>query len=163
MARRLTTRPDDLPIPVDAKAHSSWPPIMLEIAAHIGAYDTLRIVDAYAGQRVYIPIDASRNPLRDLIGSDKAAIMSQVFGIETLLIPSGRRPLERARRAGVVALVRAKKMTVSDAAALLRMAPRHLTTLINKTDEGTDDEPLVMLERPRDARQLEMFEPDPTT
>ncbi len=159
MVRRISTRPEDLPIPIDAKAHRSWPPIMLEIAAHIGAYDTLRLVDAYAGQRLYVPIDASRSRLGELIGSEKAAIMSQVFGVETLLIPSGRRPLERARRAGVIALVRTKKMTVSEAAALLRMAPRHLTTLINKTDEGTDAEPLLTLERPRDARQLEMFDP----
>lgn len=158
MARQIATRPEDLPIPEDARPHVSWPPLMLDMAAHIGAYATLRIVDAFAGQCIYVPIDPSRSPFTDVIGTEKAATMAHVYGRERLPIPSGRHALMRARRAGVVALVRANRMSRTDASALLRMPLRHLSTLINKTDEGTDAEPLLTLERPRDPRQLDMFE-----
>lgn len=157
MAKALTTRPDDLPIPEDTRPHASWPPIMLDMAAHIGPYDTLRIVDAFAGQYIYVPIDPSKSPFLGILGSEKAAMFAHVYGAERLPIPAGRNALARARRAGVIALVRAKRMTLKDAAALLRMPVRHMSTLINKTDEGTDAEPAVLLERPRDPRQLDMF------
>ncbi|MFY9350077.1 MAG: hypothetical protein WBL20_04705 [Sphingobium sp.] len=158
MARPLNTRPDELPIPQDAKPHRSWPALMLDMAAHIGAYDTLRLVDAFAGQYVYVPLDASRSPFAEVLGRDQAAVLSRIYGREKLQIPAGRSALARARRAGVVALVRAKRLTVSEGAAWLRMPVRHLSTLINHTDEGTDAEPLLDLQRPRDARQIEMFD-----
>ena len=158
MAHKFTTRPEELPIPEDARPHASWPPLMLEMAAHIGAYATLCLVDAFAGQYIYVPLDAARSPFREIVGAEKAEILSHVYGRERLPIPAGRNPLMRARRAGVIALVRSNKMTVSEAAARLRMPVRHLSTLINKTDEGTDAEPLLLLDRPRDARQIEMFE-----
>lgn len=158
MAHQFATRPEQLPIPEDARPHKSWPPLMLDMAAHIGAYATLRIVDAFAGQYIYVPIDPSRSPFADVVGSERAATLAQVYGRERLPIPSGRNALMRARRAGVIALVRSGRMTVSEAAARLRMPVRHLSTLINKTDEGTDAEPALLLERPRDARQLDMFE-----
>lgn len=158
MARRFTSRPEDLPIPEDAKPHKTWPPLMLDMAAHIGSYATLCLVDAFAGQYVYVPLDPMLSPFADVIGAEKAAVLAHVYGRERLPIPAGRNALMRARRAGVLALVRAKRMTVSEAAARLRMPVRHLSTLINQTDEGTDAEPLLLLELPRDARQLDMFE-----
>ena len=158
MARQFASRPEELPIPEDAKPHKSWPPLMLDMAAHIGAYATLKIVDAFAGQFIYVPLDSSRSPFTDVIGADKAAVLAHVYGRERIPIPSGRNALMRARRGGILALVRAKKMTISEGAARLRMPVRHLSTLINKTDEGTDAEPALILERPRDARQLDMFE-----
>jgi len=158
MARQIATRPEDLPIPEDAKAHESWPPIMLDMAAHVGAHATLRIVDAFAGQYIYVPMDVSRSPFTDVVGAEKAAVLAHVYGRERLPIPVGRNALMRARRAGVIALVRAKKLGVGEAAALLRMPVRHMSRLINKTDEGTDAEPTLLLQRPRDARQLDMFE-----
>jgi hypothetical protein len=62
MARARTFRPEDIPIPTDAGAHESWPPAMLEMAAHIGPYATLLVVDAFAGQDVYVPRDPARSP-----------------------------------------------------------------------------------------------------
>jgi hypothetical protein len=158
MARHFTMRPEQLPIPEDTKPHASWPPLMLDMAAHIGAYATLCIVDAFAGQYIYIPVDASRSPFEDIIGREKAAVLAHVYGRERLPIPTGRHALSRARRAGVIALVRANRMTVSEAAARLRTPVRHLSTLINQTDEGTDAEPAILLQRTRDARQLDMFD-----
>lgn len=157
MARARTFRPDDIPIPPDARPHASWPPMMLEMAAHIGPYDTLRIVDAFAGQEVYVPLDAKRSPFTDIVGVDKAAVLAHVYGRERLPIPTGRNALLRARRQGVIAAIRAHRLTVVEGAAILRMARRHLSRLVNQTDEGLDCQQVPLLERPKDARQLEMF------
>jgi hypothetical protein len=157
MARPRTFRPDDIPIPEDSRAHASWPPTMLEMAAHIGAYDTLRIVDAFAGQDVYIPVDPRRSPFTDIVGADKAAVLSHVYGRERLPIPSGRQPLLRARRQGIIAAIRANRMSVVEGAAILRMARRHLSRLVNQTEEGLDSEPVFVLPSVKDPRQLDMF------
>ena len=157
MARRLTTRLDDFPIPEDVKADPKWPPIMLDMAAHVGAHATLLIVDTYAGQEVYVPLDVTRSPFRDIVDEQRVATMAHVFGRQRIRIPAGRLQLDKARRAGIVAAIRADKMTISEGAAIIRMPRRHMETLIKKTDEATDAEPVAMLVRPRDTRQLEMF------
>lgn len=157
MSRPKSYKADAVAIPTDAKPHASWPPLMLDMAAHIGPYATLCIVDAFAGRQIYIPIDAKLNPFTDIIGSEKAAVLSHVYGCERLEIPTGRNALLRARRQGVIAAIRAGRLTVVEGAAMLRMARRHLSRLVNQSDEGTDAEPVPILERPRDHRQLEMF------
>lgn len=157
MARPRTSRPEDIPIPADAKPHKSWGPVMLEMAAHIGPYHTLLLVDAFAGQDVYVPLDAAQSPFTEIIGAEKAAILSYVYGRERLPIPTGRNALHRARRQGVIALIREKRLSVSEGAAIMRMKRAHMSMLVNQTNEGTDSEPVMLLERPRDNRQMEMF------
>lgn len=130
---------------------------MLEMAAHIGAYDTLRIVDAFAGQTVYVPMNASRNPFVEVVGADKATILSHVYGAEKLPIPTGRQPLAHARRQAVIAAIRSGSLSVSKGAAMLRMPRRHLSHLVNQTNEGTDCEPVAALASRHDARQIDMF------
>jgi len=78
MAHQFTTRPEALPIPEEARPHKSWPPLMLDMAAHIGAYATLRIVDAFAGQYIYVPLDPALSPFREVIGNEKAAVLAHV-------------------------------------------------------------------------------------
>lgn len=158
MAYRVTTRLDDFPIPADVRADPSWPPILLDMAAHVGAYAALLIVDAYAGQEIVVPLNPARSPFTDIVGAETAATLSRVYGRERLRIPSGRRHLDKVRRAGIVAAVRNNSMTVANAAALLRMAVRHLSYIVNSTPEATDAQPVALLERSRDARQLEMFD-----
>lgn len=162
MARPRTLRPEDIPIPADARADAGWPPLMLDMAAHIGAYDTLRIVDAFAGQDVYMPIDPARCPFLPIVGEAKAATLAHVYGRERLPIPSGRNALMKARRAGIIALIRARRMTVVDGAAILRMPRRHLSTLVNRADEAVDAAPAVLPRPPRDPAQLDMFDPAET-
>lgn len=162
MARPRTFRPEDIPIPMDAQAYENWAPIMLDMAAHIGPYATLLLVDAFAGQQVYVSSNPARSPFAEIIGTDKAAILAHVYGREQLQIPSGRRELLRARRQGIIAAVREKRMTVGEGAAILRMARRHFSHLVNHSDEGLECEPLVLTPR-KDPRQLDMFgENDPS-
>lgn len=157
MARPRSFRPEDLPIPEDARPHRTWPPIMLEMAAHIGPYDTLRIVDAFAGQDVYVPKDERRSPFRDIVGPAKVAVLASIYARQRIPIPVARGPLLRARRQGIIAAIRVGQMTVAEGAAILRMNRRHVSRLINQTDEGLDTEPALVLPSVTDPRQLDMF------
>lgn len=163
MARPRTFRLENTPIPTDAKPYPTWPASMLEMAAHIGPYATLLLVDAFAGQDVYVPLDPKRSPFTDIIGAEKAEIIAHVYGREKLPIPTGRNPLLRARRQGIIAAARAGKISKKEAAAILRTPRAYFSRLFNQTDEGTDAMPVAELMRPRDTRQLEMFDdPDAT-
>jgi len=157
MAKARTVRLDQFPIPHDAQADPRWPPLMLDIAAHIGPYATLLIVDAFGGQDVYVPIDGSTNKFRELIGPERADIMSHVYGRENLAIPLGTSQLHKARRAGIVAACREGRMTISDGAAMIPMRRGHLSRLVNHSDEGKNTAPMVLTARTHDPRQLDMF------
>lgn len=153
-------RLEDLPIPKDAGPTRLWTGQMLELAAHIGPYATLLLVDRIGGQKVLIPIDPARNRLRDVIGTDAAATLSRVYGANEILVPVARAALNEARRGPVIAAIREGRLTVAAAAPILRTASRYLSYLVNHTDEGRSDRPWVPTRvRPRaaDPRQLDMF------
>ncbi|RQW45310.1 hypothetical protein [Novosphingobium sp. LASN5T] len=141
---RLTL--EDLPIPPDIKVHEYWPPLLAEMADHIGAYDTLRVVDAFAGRDVYFPMDVERSPFTQVIGREKATILSHVYGRERLPIPTGSDTLLHAKRQGVIAAIRAGRLSVVQGASILRMARRHVSRLVNKTDEGIGYAPIDLPE-----------------
>lgn len=158
MARPYAACLRDMPIPTDCMANPQWPPIMQELAASIGAYDTLLIVDAFSGQDIYIPTDPSKNPFTGIIAPDKAAIISHVFSAERITIPQGNRWVEQAKRQGIIASVRQKQLTVIEAAAMLGKDRRFVYRLLNRTDEGLHHTPMVLISRKSDPRQIDMFE-----
>ncbi|ARR54775.1 hypothetical protein HY78_15695 [Rhizorhabdus wittichii DC-6] len=129
---------------------------MREMADHIGAYETLVISDRHGGQDIYVPIDATKNPLRPLIGAAKSRTISFVYGRLTLAIPTARYALDRARRATVLAAVRGDILTVTDAARIMGVRRDYASKLVNRTDEGLGVEPPVAA-RKVDPRQIEMF------
>lgn len=127
----------DFPIPANVAAGGAgWSPSMIEMADHIGARATLLISDRFGGEEMRIPIDPRRNPFRALIGDELATRVSAVYGGERLAIPIARYALDVARRAGVIATVRAGRMTRSDMARVLRIRRDSASHLINRTDEG---------------------------
>jgi hypothetical protein len=150
----------DLPIPADAKVTRKWPPQMVEMADHIGAYHTLRLIDARGGQQVRVPIDPERSPFRDVLDARLVRVMAQVYGGNELELPVGRAVLSEARRAPVLASVRAGDMTVREAAKILGTARTYVSELVNRTAEASG---AVPLRRPRrgDDRQIDMFERTP--
>lgn len=137
---------EDLPIPPDARVHECWPPLLSEMADHIGAYDTLRVVEAFPGREVYIPINPENSPFRGLLGDETVKVMSHVYGRERLPIPVGSDTLLHAKRQGVIAAIRAGRLSVVRGAAILRMARRHLSRLVNQTDEGFGYAPIELPE-----------------
>lgn len=148
---------DDLPIPADVRVTKKWTEQMREMAAHIGAYRTLLVIDALGGQLIDIPSDPAGNRMAAVIGDEGAAIMSRIYGGNRLWVPVGRPALNEARRAGIIAAIREKRMTIADAAPILKTSRSYLGFLVNRTDEGEEAEPYVPRRSRHDPRQIEMF------
>lgn len=147
----------DIPIPLDVRPTKGWTEQMVEMADHIGAYATMQIVAHFGGQTVYIPVNPSGNPFRDLIGPAKAEIISRVYGPYKFQVPTARHAVNLARRGGVLRLVRQREMTARDAAIILGTSRSYLSHLL-KSDE--DAAPPALLPRkaaPVDPRQIDIF------
>lgn len=148
-------QPEDLPIPEDIAPGPGWAPIMHEMAAHIGAPAVLRLVAQFGGLRLYVPMQPEGWHIAGLIGAEKAAILSRVFGREMLVLPTARYALDHARRAGVIAAVRAGQLSLSRAAWILRINRAYVSRLAARTSEGRSTPPLANTAR---NRQLGLFD-----
>lgn len=149
----------DLPIPPDARVTRKWPPQMVEMADHIGAWHTLRLIDAKGGEQVRVPLDPERSPFRGILDAPLVRIMARVYGGNELELPVGRAVLNEARRAPVLASVRKGDITVRAAAKILGTSRTYMSELVNRTAEASGAEPLRRPAR-GDDRQIEMFQSD---
>lgn len=148
---------DDLPIPEDVRPDASWSPQLLEMAAHIGAYSALMIVERYGGYDLYIAKSTDHYGFSDLIGKAKAETMRWVYGNTCLTVPTAKDVLARARRAPIIALVRKGDITIAEAARRCRTTRRYMSALVRKDEEGFSSDPIA-LPSIRDPRQIEMFD-----
>ncbi len=154
------TRIEDLPIPADVRPNSRWTPSMLEMAAHIGPYETLKIVERYGGLSLYIPqVPPSDWHVLDIIGWQAAAKLCSIYTSERLPIPVAAAAVRHAKRASVVAAIRAKEMSLTEGAHILRTSRTYLSGLVNGSDEGETALPAV-LPRKRHPGQIELFDED---
>ncbi|GAN14127.1 hypothetical protein I6G65_16045 [Sphingomonas paucimobilis] len=149
----------DLPIPDTVQPGRGWSPFMLEMAAHIAPKHILTLVDRFGGQDIYVPIAVENSPFLDVLPADTVATISRVYGRERLKIPTAREALARARRAPVIAAVRAGRLTRNEAARMIGSSRRYVAYLANQTNEA-DDAPVFVPRRTVDSRQIEMF-PEP--
>lgn len=147
----------DLPIPPDAVPTRKWTEQMREMADHIGPYATLQIVAAYGGQQIYIPADAAKNRMADIVGANVAAIISRIYGRNTVSIPVGRAALDEARRAGVIAAIRSGGMTINAAVPILGVSRTYLSFLVNHTTEGAEAQQWQAPKPKHDPRQIDIF------
>ncbi len=154
-AARDLPRIEDLPLPDDVRVGPGWTDQMREMADHIGARPTLLIIAARGGEQVYVSQDPGRSPFRDIITGQAAATIAHVYGGNRLLVPIGRAALARARRAGVLAAVRAGGLTGADAARILGTSRTYLAHLVNQTDEGRDGAAITAADALPD--QLDLF------
>jgi len=157
MARPLPSL-EDFPIPRDVAPGKGWSPQMLEMADHIGAYETLLVCDGLGGRDLYVPADAAKSPFLPLIGAAKAKRLSWAFRRETITISRADYALRRARRAGIIASVRSGDLTVADAARIMGVRRDYASRLVNHTDEGVGTCPAFDRRKRHDPRQLDMFE-----
>jgi hypothetical protein len=134
---------DELPIPQDVQPGDGWTERMLEMADHIGAYRTLLLVDRFGGMRIYVPADwtkgkdyEGKGSIREVVGDEAARILSDIYRREYIVVPTAKTALARARRGGIIALVREGGITGADAAKLLKTSRTYLSYLVNQTDEG---------------------------
>lgn len=159
MTVRGHPHPDSLPIPDDIVVGPGWTRQMIEMADHIGPHATLLVMAAAGGEYLYIAEDPDKNVLRDIVGPEKARILSHVYGRERLHLPTAREALRFARRQPIIAAVRAKHLTISEAARMLGSTHPYVSRLVNKTTEGTNAVPAPR-PQPRTRAlpgQLDMF------
>ena len=155
----------DLPIPDDARRDAGWGGQMLELADHLneaglpGDRLALLVVERFGGQQIYIPLDPDKNPLRDVLGNEGAQLVTSVYAPARIDLPTGAAELRRARRAGVIACVRAGTMTINEAVRLTGTSRTYMSNLVNHSNEGKDIDcpPRLARAKPSDPRQIPMF------
>ena len=157
-------RDGDLPIPTDAVQNRYWTDAMCEMAAHIGPVATLQIVDVFGGLELYIPVNPERCAAYTVIGADKCAILCAIYTSERLPIPVGASAVRYAKIAPILAGVRARQISLTDAVVILKAAGiktsrSYLSGIINKTDQGKFAKIWQPVRIP-DARQMVMFDED---
>lgn len=162
LANLPTMRIEDLEIPADVQPGKSWTASMLEMAAHIGPYATMQIVDRFGGLELYVPRSADNWHVADLIGREAAHKLCSTYGRERLPIPVAKAAVSAAKRQGVISAVRAKKLTLTQAAHILRTSRTYLSGLVNGTDEGEGVPPLIPMNRRLHIGQFELFEQETT-
>ena len=134
---------------------------MVEMAAHIGAYEVLRLCEVYGGQQVYFPVDPANAPLVEILGGAKAKRLCKAFQRERITIPTARHALSIARRASVIAAARAGDLSVAAAAAKLGLRRDTVSTLIRSSDEGFGLLPETARPDRGQPRQIELFDAAP--
>jgi hypothetical protein len=156
--------PEDLPIPEDARPGPGWTEQMLEMADHIGAYRTLLLVDRFGGMRIYVPADPERGKsypgkgsIRDCIGKDAAAKLSEIYRREYLSIPTARNALLRARRAPVLAKALEGEMTISEAARIVGTTRPFASQMVKELGEASEADPASERRRAERRAQFDMF------
>ena len=144
-----------LPIPPDSPVTSKWPAQMVEMADHIGAYATLKIIDWLGGREIYVPRDPELSPFRKMVGRETVEILSEVYGMNRLELPVARPALNEARYRPVIEKIREGDMTVAEGARLLGCTVRFVSKLVNA---GEDGKPVRRSRRHSDERQIDMFD-----
>ena len=148
----------DLPLPAEPEIDGSWTRQMREWVPAIGALGVLRMVDALGGQMIYVPKAGEGSKLAQVLGEEAATAFSAAHGGEHLQVPLGETALARARRAPVLAAIRAGEMAINEAVPILRMTRTSISHLVNHSDEGADVAPL-RTNRRHDPRQDDLFRP----
>lgn len=132
---------------------------MLELADHIGAYDTLRLCEAFGGQELYVAADPARSPFAAVIGAEKAAILAHALHGNVLAVPTARYALAEAKRAPLIEAARAGSITVAEVARRLGLRRDYVSRLVNRDGPRVAKRAFQGAHTP-DARQIDMFSCD---
>ena len=140
-------------IPDDVEPCSAWTESMLEMAEWIGPAATLRLIAAFGGIELYVPLEMTEDhPIAEAIGIDAARRLVAIYGRERLDLPAGNPAIAAARRQKVLAQVKAGTLSKQKAARQLGTSARYVRQLLAQ--------PRIMrqlgLPRRREA-QLDLF------
>lgn len=104
---------------------------MLEMAEWIGAPATLRLIAAFGGGELYVPMSMpDDHPIAHAIGIDAARRLAAIYGRERLDLPAGNAALAAARRSQVLAQVEAGALSKQQAARQLGTSTRYVRQLL---------------------------------
>lgn len=113
-----------------------WTDQLIEMAEHIGADPTLKLIELFGGQSVYIARRPSRPSIEEAIGRAAAEKLRRIYTCEKITLPAARYLLARRRRAVIVAKARAGMISVAEAARMIGTSRTYMSHLVHHTSEG---------------------------
>ena len=162
-------RLDDLPIMEDVAVDARWSEFMSDLAAQIGAYHALILIDQVGGMRRHVP-----HPMPDdwfvigLIGREAAETVSFFFSRrnkagsgdigQMITFPTADYELRASRLDPIIQAVRAKTLSYNEAAYMTGYSVRQLCHIANATERGTSAAAYLRKEPQADPRQSTIFD-----
>lgn len=146
LGRLHLPRLSDIPIPPNIRPDESWPPSLVEVADHVGAYNALLLVERFGGDRFRVASDYKLSPLFAIWPPSVVEHFHFNFAHELFWVPTAKTALNRARRGAVLAAVRAGTLTGNDAAVILETSRRQVGTMLHYYGEGLDSAPIALPE-----------------
>lgn len=113
-----------------------WTPQLIELAHHIGIEPTLKPVERYGGQSVYISRKPRHPSIEEAIGSAAAELLRRIYTCERIAVPNARYLLARRNRAEIVAQARAGLIGITKAARVIGTSRTYMSHLVHHTNEG---------------------------
>ncbi len=116
------------------------PQVLQDFVRLIGLVATMLIVEAYGGRRLYIPINPhADHPIARLIGLEKLAILSKVYGLEDHFdIPKAVRALRHLRDEKIRAEYGPK--SASTLALEHKLTERQIWNIVGRNDDANTDQ-----------------------
>lgn len=116
------------------------PQVLQDFVRLIGLVATMLIVEAYGGRRLYIPINPhADHPIARLIGLEKLAILSKVYGLEDHFdIPKAVRALRHLRDEKIRAEYGPK--SASTLALEHHLTERQIWNIVGRNDDANTDQ-----------------------
>jgi hypothetical protein len=109
-----------------------WPPLINEIAEHIGDEAAMNLFVRFAGRRLRPP---KRLPpdhvINSIIGEEKAQIISRIFGDEIMDFPTGKCLLIKIRNQRIFKAYK-DGMSQADLATLHQITQRQINQIIRQ-------------------------------
>lgn len=147
---------DELPIPAEVTIGIGWSPLMVEIADHIGAHATLKLLERFGGEHFRISRASRRDRFAEVIGEAAAKAFQEAFHGEKIDLPTGRDAIWRAKAQPILGQVRDGLLTVADAGRILRVSRTRIHALLEEGDRA--GLPRRRRVKPVDPRQIDMFQ-----
>lgn len=127
-------------IDLDLIDASLLPPQMRMIARVIGLAETVRLIEARGGNRMYVPLQPARcQALRDVLSPGALTALCESFGGKRLELPKNDKVIQQIRNIAIRAARRHK--TVPQVAKEFGLTRRHIFNLTADTADDNHDEP----------------------
>jgi hypothetical protein len=121
------------------KSRRGWPPILCEIADHVGEPAALALVVHFGGMEMFVPRTAGpEHRFTQVLGAERAAVFCAAFGGDKIAVPTAR-TLRSAKMAIIDALTTDSALGTSALAHATGVTARHVRAV--KREIGQDDEP----------------------
>lgn len=125
-------RISDLAVAEPVEIGLCWTPLMMEIAAHIGAKATLDLLDVVGGQHFRISRGVVQRRFSLIIGDEAAQQFCDAFAGEKLDLPVARHAIFRAKASPLLNRVKRGRTTIAQASIILEAQRSRVHSLLQE-------------------------------